>query len=203
MRTHLMKELETLKRDVLTMGAAVEEAISNAIQALRDRDRELAEEVRARESGVNAMEVEIEEECLRILALHRPVAMDLRLVVSVFKINNDLERIGDIATHIARRAMILAELPPVLLPADFGPMAERAQRMLHQALDALVKGDNRLASQVCADDSVVDEYHKKMSAIIEAQMRAQPEGVHRLAQCLAISRHLERIADLARIPRKK
>lgn len=197
MSVHLTKELETLRHNILIMGATVEEAIAKAMYAVQNRDAEAARRIQANDRHVDAMEVEIESECLRILALHQPVAKDLRFVISVFKINNDLERIGDIAVNIARRAYTLALRPPDQSMPDFEPMAQQAQRMLREALNALVLGDSKLALQVCAEDDRMDTRHNNMQTLIEMQMRKQPEDVHLQAQYLSISRHLERIADLA------
>jgi phosphate transport system protein len=155
--------------------------------------------VRSDDGRINQTEIEIEEECLRLLALQQPVAMDLRFIVSVFKINNDLERIGDVAANIARRAAALSDGPHMRPPAgvDFAPMAQHAQKMLRQALDALVNGDNKLAMAVCAEDEWMDEANRRMQSAIEDEMRIRPDAVNRLAQLLSVSRHLERIADLS------
>jgi phosphate transport system protein len=179
------------------MGAVVEDAIARSVHALATRDRSLAEEVRANDDRVDQMEIEIEEECLRLLALQQPVAIDLRFIISVFKINNDLERIGDVAASIARRAKALAGQPALVSLVDFAPMAELAQRMLRMALDALVNGDRDMALRVLDDADAMKQAREEMQARVEEEMKKRPEAVNGLVQVLAIVRHLDRIGDLA------
>jgi phosphate transport system protein len=143
------------------------------------------------------MEVDLEEECLKILALHQPVAIDLRFIIAVLKINNDLERIADLAVNIAERTVGLSGMSRVEIPFDFAGMARRAETMLNMSLDALVQLDTGIAHQVIALDDEVDAMHSANYGLIKAQILARPETLDALIQHLSLSRHLERIADLA------
>jgi phosphate transport system protein len=143
------------------------------------------------------MEVDVEEECLKILALHQPVAIDLRFIVTALKINNDLERIGDLAVNIAERSEFLAGQEPISVPFDFEAMAEKTQWMVTESLDSLVDMDCKRAYQVCAADDEVDALNRKMYKQVEASIIAHPRWTRCLFHLLSVSRHLERIADHA------
>ena len=163
MSQHLMKNIEKLKRMILTVSALAEESVHLAVRAVEDRDGELAGRVIESDLEIDNMEVEVEEECLKILALHQPVAFDLRFIVSVLKINNDLERIGDLAVNIAERAQFLATVPQaVSMVFDFAGMTAKTQTMLRNSLDALVNNDSRLARGVLAMDDEVDGINRRM-----------------------------------------
>ncbi len=198
MPTHLEREIEGLKRKLLTLSAIVEENVRRAVRALAERNAEAAREVIAADaSQVDEMEVDVEEECLKALALYQPVAIDLRFIISVLKINSDLERVSDVAANIAKRAVFLSQQEPVNLPLRFDEMAQKAQAMLKKTLDAVVNMDPDLAREVCAADDEVDELNREAYAAIQAAMVEQPTRVDCLMQLLAVSRHLERIADHA------
>jgi len=197
MSKHLQRDLENLKRDLLAMGSMVWDAIQRAMTALVDRRPELAAELLEVDDAIDAREVEIEEECLKLLALHQPVATDLRYIITVLKVNNDLERIGDLAVNIAERAVDLASDDPIPVALEFGGMVERVQAMVNGALDALVERDTELARRVLAMDDEVDALHRAMFATLQDVMREDPATVVRAVQSLSVSRHLERIADLA------
>jgi phosphate transport system protein len=197
MQRHFDRELDHLKARLLHMGAAVEDLISRSIQALMDRDHPLAEECLGIEEEIDKQEIQIEEECLKLLALYQPVAGDLRFVTAVLKINNDLERMGDLGRHIAERAMVLADHREVRLPVDLRNMAAAVQRMVRTSLDAVVNQDSELALQVIRSDNEIDAYHQDMFPIIAAKMRTHPEMIEVLLHVLSASRHLERIADYA------
>jgi len=197
MPRHFERELDQLKSRLLHMGAAVEDLVARSIQALVDRDRALANEAIGIEAEIDRQEIQIEEECLKLLALYQPVAGDLRFVAAVLKINNDLERMGDLGRHIAERALVLADHREVRLPVDLRNMAAAAQGMLHRSLDALVNQDVELAMQVLHADNEVDEYHQDMFQIVAIAMRTHPESIETLLHVLSASRHLERIADYA------
>jgi phosphate transport system protein len=198
MGSHLHREIEQLKRKLLALSAVVEENVQRAVKALHERNAEMAQEVlRIDDDEVDKAEVDVEEECLKVLALHQPVATDLRFIVAVLKINSDLERVGDMAVNIGERAGFLANREPVELPFDFGEMAQKAQAMLKQSLDALVNMDAELGQQVCAADDEVDLLNRKMYDRVQERICAQPEHVEYLMHFLAVSRHLERIADHA------
>jgi len=179
------------------MGAMVEEAVQKAIAAVRERRGELAREVIDGDDKIDRREVEVEEECLKLLALHQPVADHLRFVTAVMKINNDLERMGDLGRHIAERALVLSQHREVRLPVDLRNMAAAAQRMVRTALDALVNQDSEAAMRVIHADSEIDEYHQDMFPLIAAQMRTHPDTIEVLLHVLSASRHLERISDYA------
>lgn len=197
MSQHFLREIEHLKKRLLVVGAKVEESIAKAIAAVVKRDAKLALEVVQGDEEIDQMEVDVEEDCLKILALHQPVAIDLRLVVAVLKINNDLERMADHAVNIARRAEYLATYSAVELPADLELMLHKTQTMVRQSLDALVNQDTTLARKVCRDDEEVDQLNRQMHTLIQDRIRADPERVEQLIHQLSVSRQLERIADLA------
>jgi phosphate transport system protein len=197
MATHLRKAIEELKKKLLVLSTIVEERVSDATRALEQRDSALAAQVIEGDTQVDDMEVEVEEECLKILALHQPVAIDLRFIVAALKINNDLERVGDLAVNIAERTQFVAEQPPVKLALDFSTMAAKAQSMLNLSLDALVENDVQLARGVCAADDEVDAINREMYREVQAALEAQSADVPVLIHLLSVSRHIERVADLA------
>jgi phosphate transport system protein len=197
MTQHFVREIEHLKKKLLLVGARVEETIAKAITAVIRRDKELARQVIEGDDAIDQMEVEVEEDCLKILALHQPVAIDLRFVVAVLKINNDLERMADHAVNIARRAQYLATYSNLDLPPDLEVMLHKAQTMVRESLDALVHEDSELARRVCHADDDVDQLNRQMHVLIQDQIRANPERVEQLIHMLSVSRQLERIGDLA------
>lgn len=197
MSTHLSKEIERLKKRLLFLGAVVEESMRKSVSAAERRDAEAARDVIANDEQIDQLEVEIEEECLKILALHQPVAIDLRFIVAVLKINDNLERIGDLAVNIAERAEFLAATQPAKVRLDFVGMAEKAQMMLKRSLDALVNSDSALAKCVCLSDDEVDAINRQMIDAVKTAIRKYPEDVECLIHLLSLSRHLERTADLA------
>ncbi len=197
MPKHLHRQMDKLKREVLSLGAVVEDGVRKAVQALEGRDAALAEDVIKRDVDVDQAEVNLEEECLKILALYQPVAIDLRFIVAVLKLNSDLERIGDLAVNIAERALYISEHGAAQFPLDFGKMAREAQQMLKMSLDALVNMDARLAREVCAADDAVDAINRQMYIQVQESIRKTPEHMEGLIHLLSASRHLERIADHA------
>ena len=197
MTAHMRREIDKLKKKILYMGAQVEESVRKAVEALVMRDTQAAQYVIDADEPMDQLEVDIEEDCLKILALHQPVAVDLRYVIAVLKINNDLERIGDLAVNIAERALFLTTRPPMDLPLDFRGMADAAQLMLKRSLDALVESDTRVARQVRASDDEVDAMNRHMYEAIQDRMASHPEHISELIHLLSVSRHLERIADQA------
>jgi phosphate transport system protein len=194
---HLIKEIEKLKKMILSLSAMVEESVQRAVKALDGRDAGLAQRVIDNDYEIDKKEVDVEEECLKILALHQPVAIDLRLIIAVLKINNDLERVADLAVNIAERAQFLATQQQVPMWFDFSKMAEKAQEMLHKSLDSLVNLDARLARQVCATDDEVDAMNRQAYLMVQEAIRRYPERMEPLIHMLSVSRHLERIADHA------
>lgn len=197
MTTHLHKEIEKLRRRILYMGAEVEEAVRKSVDALMSRNIKQAQEVIDHDEALDHLEVEIEEECLKILALHQPVAVDLRYVIAVLKMNNDLERIGDLAVDISERAVYLSQRPPIDLKLDLRTMADLTKSMLKSSLDALVNSDSSLARQVRAQDDDVDDMNRNMFTVVQEYIKSCPEHVAEAIHWLSASRHLERIADQA------
>jgi phosphate transport system protein len=195
MSIHLQREIENLKKHLLSLCAVVEDQVQMAIEAFLQRDETLALEVERRDTDVDQREVEVEEECLKMLALYQPVATDLRLIVAVLKINNDLEQIGDLAVNIARKAAAVAIEPPLDIPCDIAGMWEKVQAMLRDSLDALVNTNTQLAEAVYARDDEVDRMKHEMRMKIEAAALRQPELMSRLLKFMAVCRNLERIAD--------
>jgi phosphate transport system protein len=197
MTKHIERQIESLKERILRLGTLVEEAISKSITALINRDTSLAQRVIVNDSEIDAMEVEVEEECLKMLALYQPVAADLRFVVAVLKINNDLERMGDLARNIAKRVTQLEGGDPYDLPPEIRTMATQAQEMVRQCLDAVVKRDPTLARQVREEDDIVDEARQRIQRRVLQGIKDQPENVENLLRINSVSKHIERIADMA------
>lgn len=195
MAKHLQVELDQLKKRILVLGAMVEERVRMASKSLIARDHKMAEVVIKTDFEIDEAEVEVEEECLKILALHQPVAIDLRFLSAVIKINNDLERIGDQAVNIAQRASVILKNQPVKADVDFALMAQKTERMLKNSLDALVTFDVDLAYKVCLDDDEVDEIKAKSYDEIKKRIMESPEFAGVYINLLLVSRHLERIAD--------
>jgi len=193
----LHKEIEKSKRQLLTLGALVEDRVALAVKAMSARDAKTAQAIIDGDTQVDSLEVDAEEECLKILALYQPVAIDLRMIVAVLKINSDLERIGDLAVAIAERAVALSELPDIPSPFDFPAMSARVQDMLRKSLDALVNLDETVAKAVCALDDQVDLINRQMYRTVETELRQHPEHIAQLLGYLSVSRYLERIADHA------
>lgn len=197
MRVRLSRDIEKLKKRVLSLGALVEERFKMAVKAAECRDTEMAQSVIDGDVEIDQLEVDLEEECLKIFALHQPVADHLRYIVAVLKMNNDLERIGDLAVNIAERVVVIAERPGLAIPFDYFTMAQRTQEMLEKALDSMVYKDLTAAYQVCAEDDDVDYMKRAMQALFIKEVQNNPEDAHYLVSMFLISRHLERIADHA------
>lgn len=197
MPKHLQRELETLKKKLLRFGVKTEEAVRDSVLSIDKLDANLASAVIDGDIEMDNMEIEIEEDCLKILALHQPVAIDLRFIVAVLKINSDLERIGDLAVNIAERAVFISTQQPLDVSLHISDMGKKAQLMLRQSLDALVNLDSALAHQVCRSDDAVDALNKKMYLTVQDEILKRPEQIQSLIHLLSASRHLERIADHA------
>jgi phosphate transport system protein len=197
MTKHFLREIERLKRSILAEGTIVERAIDDSIKSLLHKDQALARRVIENDHLIDDMEVRIEEDCLKILALHQPVAVDLRFIVATMKINNDLERMGDLAVNIAERASYLATQGPVDVPVDFEEMATVTKRMVEESLQSLVNGDPELALKVTDEDDIVDDFNRQMYLEVQGRMQQKLEEANNLLHYLSASRHLERIADLA------
>ncbi len=198
MVVHLERDLENLKNRILTLGSKVETSINKAIRALVDRRPALGEEVIDSDQDIDTIEVEIEENCLKILALHQPVASDLRYIITVLKVNNELERMGDQAANIALRARYLANDDPIDTPIDFLNMVDQVREMVHKSLDALVNQDSKKARTVTDMDTAVNSAHRTMFEEIQKTMAENPETIERAIHTLLCSRYLERMGDLAK-----
>lgn len=197
MPAHLHAEIEKLKKRLLALSAIVEESVYLAVKALEERNAELAQTIINGDEEIDQREVDIEEECLKLLALHQPVANDLRFIITVLKINAELERIGDSTVNIAERVWDLVQQPPVRRSLNFADMAQKAKTMLHNSLDALILLDLNLAYHVIEADDEVDTINRQMYAQVEQEIMKDPDRVNSLIHLLGISRHIERIGDHA------
>ncbi|NNL41444.1 MAG: phosphate signaling complex protein PhoU [Desulfobacterales bacterium] len=197
MTKHFHRELEKIKKKILSLGTMVEENVRMAIKAIEEFDGAIAKKIISSDFKIDEMEVEVEEECLKIMALHQPVAVDLRFLVAVIKINNDLERIGDQAVNIAQRVKTITKKEGYDFIFDYSVMAEKAETMLKMSLDALVNLDEDLAFKVMLLDDEVDAKKEEAYNLIKAAISENPDNVSYLINLLLISRHLERLADHA------
>jgi len=197
MTKHFRKELETIKKRILTLGSMVEDLVHDSVKAVDRVDADLADQIIKKDSEIDETEVDIEEECLKVLALHQPVAVDLRFIIAVIKINNELERIGDQAVNIAQRVQVIAKRPKPPFWFDYSEMGEKAQKMLRMSLDALVNMDVDLAYRVITMDDEVDQIKSDAYDKIKQAIQELPERVGYYINLLLISRHLERLADHA------
>jgi phosphate transport system protein len=192
-----IRELDNIKKMTLSLGAMVEERVRLAVAAVENKDAEAAQRVIKTDHEIDEMEIEVEETCLKVLALHQPVAVDLRFLIAVIKINNDLERIGDQAVNIAQRVAVLAKRHAVNFNFDYAQMAEKAQAMLRMSLDALVNLDEDLALKVVTMDDEVDTIQRDAYDRIKSAMKENSDKIGYMINLLLISRHLERLADHA------
>ncbi|HMP74617.1 MAG TPA: phosphate signaling complex protein PhoU, partial [Kiritimatiellia bacterium] len=197
MPIHLLREVDKLKKQILSLGAHVEENMRNAVKAVLERDEALAKRVIQEDHLIDTAEVDVEEECLKILALHQPVAHDLRYIVAMLKINHDLERISDLAVTIAKRAVALCSLPEPNVEFEISSMAEKTVQMVARSLDALINRDANLARDNWFSDDEVDAMCARNYDLVEEQIRKHPEHLSALLSLLNVSRNLERIADHA------
>lgn len=195
MTKHLLRDLEELGESLMRMSIATENALAKALDAILTRNVEEAKEVVVGDAEIDRMEVALEEEALKILALHVPVASDLRFVIAAIKINNDLERIADVAANVAKRAVDLAKKPPVPAPEGFDEMAQRARTMLREAIRSLVKRDQALAGKVLAEDDEVDALERRILQALEDRMQEAPDEIPALLRWVSAVRAVERIAD--------
>ena len=197
MQKHLQKDIDSIKNKIITMGSEIEDRVYKASLALINHDERLISEVIQSDNQIDKMEVDIEEHCLKILALYQPVAIDLRFIIAVLKINNELERVGDIAVNIAERAAFLCKNKEFEIPYDVTGMATKVESMLTRSIDALVNMDVKLAHQIRADDDAVDEYNREMYARVKDMLIESPEDINCMLHAVSAGRHLERIADHA------
>jgi phosphate transport system protein len=197
METHFQKELQGLKEDLLNMAALIEEAISTAVQSLVKRDSDLARRTFEGEDRINGMEIDIDDRCLKLLALRQPMAADLRFITSAMKIITDLERMGDQAVNIAERAISLIQEPLLKPYIDIPKMAEITQSMVKDVLDAFVNDDSKLARSVCERDDIVDGLNDQVFRELLTFMMSDPQTITRAVHLIIVCRCLERIADHA------
>jgi len=191
------EELRELHQKILEMGGVVEQQIANAITALTGRDSDLASVTIERDHAVNRMDVEIDDLCIRLLALHQPAARDLRLITTGLKITTDLERIGDMAVNISERVLELNAEPQLKPYIDIPRMSEIAQRMLRESLDAFVREDVELALKVCRDDDEIDELTHQVFRELISYMVENPQTISRAIRLMFVCKYLERIGDHA------
>jgi phosphate transport system protein len=197
MSAHLEKAINNLLKQLTALSARVEESVKRAFQALDENNADLARKVIMEDEIIDKQEIDIEEECLKILALHQPVAIDLRYLVAVMKINNDLERIGDLAVNISWHTLDILSEPLLKKPVDFQEMCRLSQSMLKRSLDSLVNLDANTAYAVLKEDDEVDRMNAELSAEIVEAIKNNPAKADVLVLYIHIARHLERIADHA------
>jgi len=194
---HFHQELETLKELLLRMGGAAEAVVYKSVEALKRRDPDLARETFEDDKQLDAMEIEIEERCIGLLALQQPMAGDLRFLTSALKISNDLERIGDHAVNIAEGAVSLAGMPQLKPLVDIPRMADLALTMLREALDAFVHRDAATARRICLRDDAVDDLNRQLFRELVSYMIEDPSTVGRALELIRVAHNLERVADMA------
>ena len=197
MAVHLQKEIDKLKKQIVLLAGSVEKSVSDAVKSINRRDAALAQQIKDSDHLIDQAEIEVEEECLKILALHQPVAIDLRFIVAVLKINSDLERIGDEAVNIAGRSLAINSYPRLDIHFDLDSLFQKVMAMLTHSLDALVNMNAATAHTVIVDDDEIDETVRLLFQQVKDEIRRQPEKVDFLIEYMRINRHLERIADHA------
>ena len=197
MSKHLQRDIESLNTELLTVSSMVEDMIDKATQALTDRRYDLADEVVKSDEYVDEHEVHVEEECLKMLALHQPVAVDLRRIATIMKVNNDLERIADLAVSIAQRAQAMDEFPAFPIPEVLPRMVVLATQMVRGAMNAFVNMDATAARRMIAMDRTVDQFNRDIIGELQILMQKRPEAVPAAVHCFSAARHIERIADHA------
>ena len=194
---HFDEEMDLLKQKILRMGALVEDQISSSVRALIERDSDLAKKVIENDHMVNALDVEIDEDALRLLALHQPAAGDLRFITTAMKISTELERMSDLAENMSERVIELNEELPIKPYIDIPRMAEWSQRMVKESLDAFVRRDANLGRKVCTDDDFIDDLNKQFFRELLSFMMEDPRFISTAIRISFISKSLERIADHA------
>jgi phosphate transport system protein len=191
------EDLKKLRDELLYMGGLVEDQIQKAVKSLVDRDSDLAQMIIERDHEVNRLDVEIDEVCIRLLALHQPAGRDLRFITTGLKITTDLERIGDMAVNVCERALELNQEPQLKPYIDIPRMASIAERMIRESLDAFVREDTELALKVCKDDDEVDQLNAQIFRETLTFMIENPQTISRATKISSVSKYLERIADHA------
>jgi phosphate transport system protein len=197
MTKHFQNEIEKLKKKILHLAAMVEENLQIAVKSITEYDISQANKVIKSEPNVDSLEVEVEEDCLKILALYQPVAADLRYTIAVLKINNDLERIADLAVNIAERTKTISRHSGVEIPFDLHEMLNITVEMVKDSVDALVTNDTQKAYQVISDDDKIDDHNTNAFKAVQQQIRLDTDFTEYYISLLSVSRNLERIADHA------
>jgi phosphate transport system protein len=198
MNPHFNRELQLIKEQVLNLGAKVEDSLMKALRAFKEKNKELAIKVIDKDREIDELEISIEEECLKVLALYHPVASDLRYIVAILKINNDLERIGDLAVNIARKARYLAKNLKLKEPnLDYDDLGSKTQGMLKKSLDSLVEMNSKAALEVCKMDAEINSLKKEFRKEIISFLKKNAAISDVLFRHYAVVRNLERIADMA------
>ncbi len=197
MTRHFEKAIDHLKREILSLSTLVEEKLAKSMLAVKNLDAVSAQSIADSDQEVDDKEVEIEEECLKILALYQPVAIDLRFVVAVLKINSDLERIGDLSVNIASRATALASSAHVTVPFDLNQFASKTKQLLRDSLQALINMDCDLAKKVCELDLEIDALYKATYQNVQKAIEKDPSVTNQIINYLSVARNLERVADHA------
>jgi phosphate transport system protein len=197
MRTRFHQGLEELKQKLLVMGGMAEKAVERSVESYRRRDRALCQAVFDNEPSINVMEREIDELALDLLAMQQPMAIDLRFITAVMKINADLERVGDQAVNIAQRAKHACDLPPAELPVDIPRMADTAIAMVRCSLQAFIDADAEAAHHVLESDDIVDDMNREVFARMSEEMKRRPEITPQAINAILAARNLERVADHA------
>jgi phosphate transport system protein len=194
-KIHLDREIEKLNQKLLQLSALVEETLIKAVDSFINKDLSLAQVIKEGDNAIDDLEVEIEEECLKILALYQPVATDLRFIVASLKINNDLERIGDQAANISSRAVKLIELEPVAPPYDIRKITSHVQKMVRDSINSLIQQDAQMARDVLSADNLVDREYKNVFSNLHSRITENTAHTQQMILYLSVMRHLERIAD--------
>jgi phosphate transport system protein len=194
---HFDEELHALDEKLLTMARLVEESIALAVKSLKDRNEAYAQDVLKREAPINLLDVDIDELCMRLLALRQPMASDLRFITAGMKIGAELERMGDLAVNIAEVTLDLLKVPPLKPLIDIPRMAAVAQSMVKDSLNAFVNRDEKLAREVCLRDDEVDSLNDQIFREVLTYMMNDPTTINRAVGLILVGRHLERIADHA------
>lgn len=197
MTKNLHTELDEVKKKLLRLSSVVESSVEMAVKSIIKRDIIIADKVIENDNLIDCLEVEVEEDCLNILALYQPVAVDLRFLVAVLKINDVLERIGDLSVNIAERSKFISSEIKIEMPFQFENMEIKTRLMLKQSLDSLINLDINVAHKVCVDDDVVDKINREMYLKVSQKIKKEPHLADLLIHCLSVSRHLEKIADYA------
>ncbi len=196
MNSHLVRDLDSLRKRLLTLATRVEENMLKSVRALRSMSEAMADEVVVSDKLIDSLEVDIEEECMKILALHQPVASDLRFVVTVLKINGELEHIGDVAANMAKRVGYIRAEEKAEIPFDFETMTTRTVYMLKTAIDSFLRQDSALALGVCSDDEIVDSANRQCYSKVRRIISENPKSAMLCINWLLVSKSLERIADM-------